>query len=107
LKPEAFTVALPGTASMFSTSYNVPSCNPRLVALSRIDGREYKDPAAYTSISSLYETILISITLKLNGSAYKSWKPGLLLKLGKPWVRAPNERVESTVTKEKSEEVVM
>jgi hypothetical protein len=107
LKPEAFTVALPGTASMFSTSYNVPSCNPRLVALSRIDGRKYRDPAAYNSISSLYETTLISIAFRLNGLAYISNLSGLLLKLGKPWVWASNERVESTATKEKSEDVVI
>jgi hypothetical protein len=107
LKPEAFTVALPRTASMFSTSYNVPSCNPRLVALSRIDGRKYKDPAAYTCMFPLYEATLISIAFKLNGLAYMSKSWGLPLKLGKPWVGAPNERVESTVTKEKSEEVVM
>jgi hypothetical protein len=92
---------------MFSTSYNVPSCNPRLVAVSRIDGRKYKDPRAYNSIASLYETILISVAFSLNGLAYNSEGLGLLLKLGKPRVPAPNERVESTVTKEKSEEVVM
>jgi hypothetical protein len=69
---------------MFSTSYNVPSCNPRFVALPRIDGREYKDPAAYTSISPLYETILITIASKLNEMAYKSKTSGLLLGLGEP-----------------------
>jgi hypothetical protein len=70
LKPEAFTVALPGTGSMFSTSYSVPSCNPKLVALSRIEGRKYKDPAAYATPSppgKLYETRSISIAIKLNG----------------------------------------
>jgi hypothetical protein len=49
----------------------------------------------------------VQIAFKLNGLAYKSETSELLLKLGKPRVPAPNERVESTDTKEKREEVVM
>jgi hypothetical protein len=88
---------------MFSTSYNVPSCNPRFVTLLRMDGRKYKDPVAYASMSKLDVTILISMAFKLNRSAYNSGGPRLLLKLGKPWVAAPNERLGYTDTREQRE----
>jgi hypothetical protein len=82
---------------MLRTSYNVPSCNPGFVALPRTDGSKYaEDPVTYAPmppVTLLYKTTLILTAFKLNRSAYKS-RASELLKLGKPWVGAPNERVE-------------